>query len=417
MILKTILNRVHKLKSFVYGATTMVETEQGLEIEVEVAARKNSKAQCSSCGYRCAGYDHLPQRRYEFIPLWGMRVFLVYSPRRVNCPRCGIIVEQLPWASGKCQETIPYKLFLAHWAKKLSWQEVATQFNTTWEQVFAAIEYVVSWGLEHRDLSDVTALGVDEISTKKGHHYATLVYQLDQGRRRLLWIGQKRTSKTLLRFFRDMGPEFAQNIKYICSDMWAPYLKVIKKKLPHAIHILDRFHIVANLNKALDKVRAQEAKKLAADGYEPILNGSRWCFLKKQASLTQHQNYTLRELLKYNLKTVRAYLLKEDFQQLWIYTSPLWAGKFLDAWCNRAMRSKIKPFKTQARSLRIHKQLILNWFRAKKSLNSGIVEGLNAKAKLTIRKAFGFRTSHALNIALFHQLGHLPQPPLAHKFF
>lgn len=152
MILKTILNRVYNLKSFVYGSTRMVETRQGVEIEVEVASRKNGKPQCSGCGYRGGCYDHLPQRRYEFIPLWGMKVFFLYSSRRVNCPRCGITVEKVPWAQGKNQETIPYKLFLAHWAKQLSWKGVATQFKTTWDQVFSAVEYVVRWGLEHRSL-------------------------------------------------------------------------------------------------------------------------------------------------------------------------------------------------------------------------------------------------------------------------
>ena len=120
---------------------------------------------------------------------------------------------------------------------------------------------------------------------------------------------------------------------------------------------------------------------------------------------------------QYNLKSVRAYLLKEDFQQFWKYTSPVWAEKFLDAWCTRVMRSQIEPMKTQAKSIRKHKQLILNWFRAKKLFNSGIVEGLNCKAKLTIRKAYGFRTFRGLEIALYHQLGALPEPQLAHEFW
>lgn len=416
MLLKTILNRVYKLKSFTYGTTKMVESEKGVEIEVAVIARVNGKPECSRCGYQGGCYDHLPERRYEFIPIWGMKVFLLYSPRRVNCPRCGVTVERVPWADGKYQQSIPYKLFLAHWAKKLSWKEVATQFQTTWEQVFSAINYVVLWGLSNRDLSGITAVGVDEICINKGHHYATLVYQLD-GPRRLLWIGQKRTAKTLLKFFREMGPEVTSGILYVCSDMWKPYLKVIKKKLPNAIHILDRFHIVANLNKALDQVRAAESKKLAHEGYEQVLKGSRWCFLKKPGNLTQKQKYTLKQLLKYNLKSVRAYLLKEDFQQLWKYSSSIWAGKFIDAWCSRVMRSQIQPLKTQARSIRKHKALILNWFNAKKQFNSGIVEGLNGKAKLTMRKAFGFRTFKALEIALFHQLGDLPQPPMTHKLY
>jgi len=418
VLLKTLLNRLYKFKSFVYGDARLVEGELGLEIEISIESRRNGQPICSSCGYKGAGcYDHQPTRRYEFIPLWGMQVFFVYSPRRVNCPCCGVKVERVPWAEGKNQATTPYKLFLSHWARKLSWQEVATEFRTTWQQVFRAIEYVVEWGLKHRELTGVTAIGVDEILIHRGHHYATLVYQLDLNCRRLLWVGKDRKAKTLLRFFRMFGPERNSKIEYVCSDMWQAYLKVIKKKIPQAVHILDRFHIVANLNKALNKVRAEESKRLERDGYEPVLKGSRWCFLKRAENLTDKQNHTLKELMKINLRSVRAYLLKEEFHQFWKYTSPVWAEKFLDAWSTRVMRSQIEPIKQQARSIRKHKELILNWFRAKKMFNSGIVEGLNCKAKLTMRKAYGFRTFEALQIALYHQLGALPEPQMAHRFW
>ena len=124
----------------------------------------------------------------------------------------------------------------------------------------------------------------------------------------------------------------------------------------------------------------------------------------------------LRDLLRYNLKTVRAYLLKEAFQQLWEYNSPAWAGKFLDEWCRQTMRSRIEPMKKIARSLRNHRELILNYFRAQKLLSSGVVEGLNNKAKVTMRKSYGFRTYRVLELALYHSLGKLPEPDSTHDF-
>jgi len=113
---------------------------------------------------------------------------------------------------------------------------------------------------------------------------------------------------------------------------------------------------------------------------------------------------------------VRSYLLKEDFQFFWAYASPYWAGQFLDKWCRRTMQSQIEPMKKVARMLRGHRKLLLNWFRAKGQLSSGSVEGLNTKAKLTIRKAFGFRTYHAIEKALYHTLGDLPEPEITHRF-
>ena len=142
-----------------------------------------------------------------------------------------------------------------------------------------------------------------------------------------------------------------------------------------------------------------------------------WGLLKRKDNLSTPQRFRLRDLLHYNLATVRAYLLKEDFQQLWEYSSPTWAGKFLDEWCRQTMRSRIEAMKKVARMLRSHRQLILNYFRAKKQLSSGVVEGLNNKAKLTMRKSYGFRTFRITELALYHALGKLPEPQLTHRFY
>ena len=416
MQLKTILNQCHKFKSFVYDQVRFVNRNGKKYLEVEVLPRRNSKAICSGCERPARLYDRLNKRRFEFIPLWGYRVFLVYLMRRVDCADCGVKVEQVPWARGKQELTDTYQQFLAHWAKKLSWKEVAVSFQTSWDKVFNAVEYVVLWGLEHRDLSGITAIGVDEIAWRKGHHYLTMVYQIDAGNTRLLWIGKDRTVKTFLRFFRFFGTERSQALSYVCSDMWKPYIKVIKKKAGQAIHILDRFHIVAKLNKAIDKVRAGEHRQMQKDGYEPLLKNSRWCLLKRWENLTEKQEAKLNDLLKYNLTSVRAYLLKEDFNGFWEYISPAWAEKFLDRWCTRVMRSKIDPMKKVAKSLRTHKPLILNWFKAKKAFSSGVVEGLNNKAKVTTRNSYGFRTYRGAEVALYHALGKLPTPPMTHRF-
>jgi transposase len=214
-----------------------------------------------------------------------------------------------------------------------------------------------------------------------------------------------------------MGQEVISTIVFICSDMWEPYLKVIREKCAEALHILDRFHIVAKMNKALDEVRAEETSRMKREGRDPVLKKSRWLLLKRGDNLADEQHFRLRDLLRYNLKTVRAYLLKEAFQQLWDYNSPAWAGKFLDEWCRQTMRSRIEPMKKIARSLRQHRELILNYFRAQKLISSGVVEGLNNKAKVTMRKSYGFRTYRVLELALYHSLGKLPEPESTHEFF
>ncbi len=417
MLLTTILNQCYRFKGFVYGQARWVAHLGRRAIEVPVRPRKGTRPVCARCGVSCAGYDHLPARRFEFIPLWGFPVFLVYGRRRVNCPTCGIGAEQLPWAEGKRHLTKAYMLLLSRWARSLSWREVARAFHTSWEQVYHAVAWVVQWGLEHRSLEGIRAIGVDEIQYSKGHKYLTMVYQIDAGSVRLLWTGRERTMATFRQFFDMLGKERSSRIEFVCSDMWKAYLRVIRERCSQALHILDRYHIVAKMNEALNAVRAEEARRMKHDGYEPVLKKTRWLLLKRKANLKQKERGRLRALLHYNLRTVRAYLLKEDFQQLWEYTSPTWAGKFLDQWCRQTMHSQIEPMKKVARTLRAHRELILNWFKAKKRFSSGIVEGLNNKAKLTMRKSYGFRSPEVLEMALYHALGQLPEPELAHEFY
>jgi transposase len=413
--LKTILNHVERHKSFIYKKVRWVGNKT--EIEIQIEPRVNGRAICSGCGKVAPGYDQLANRRFEFVPLWQISVYFVYAMRRVECPRCGVKVERVPWCDGKNQLTTTYRWFLAGWAKRLSWKGVADAFGTTWQNVFRSVKHAVSWGLAHRNLEGIESIGVDEVQWQKGHKYLTLVYQIDGGRKRLLWIGKDRTMKTFLRFFRMLGKDRCGKLKFVCSDMWKPYLRVIAKKAGQAIHVLDRFHIMQKMNKAIDEVRAGEARQMKADGYEPVLKHSRWCLLKRRENLTEKQTVKMSELLKYNLRSVRAHLLREDFQQFWEYVGPIWAGKFLDQWCTRTMRSQLEPMKKVARTLRNHRELLLNWFRAKGALSSGVVEGFNNKVKLTTRKSYGFRTYDAIETALYHNLGALPEPEFTHRFW
>jgi len=415
MRLTRLLNACHHFPGFVYERARLCERSQ--TIEIEVRPRQGSKARCSGCREPAAGYDQLALRRFEFIPIWGFAVVLLYAMRRVECRRCGVKVEEVPWAQGKHTLCNAYMLWLAHWARKLSWKETAQSFHTTWEKVFHAVEYVVQWGLARRQLEPLRAIGVDELQYGRGHQYLTLVYQIEEGCQRLLWVGKERTTESFQQFFTLIGKELSEKIQFVVSDMWQPYLDLIKRHCTHALNVLDRFHIVAKMNLAIDDVRAAEARRMAQEGYEPLLKHSRWCLLKRPVNLTGKQRLRLRELLHYNLQSVRAYLLKEQFQQLWNYHSPSWAGKFLDQWCTQTLRSRIEPMKKFARTVRAHRELLLNYFRARKQFSSGVVEGLNNKAKVTMRKAYGFRTFRATELALYHVLGKLPEPMLTHSFY
>lgn len=273
------------------------------------------------------------------------------------------------------------------------------------------------WGLAHRSLDGIASIGVDELAWKKGHKYLTLVYQIDHGCRRLLHISRNRTIQSFNTFFDMLGDERARNIKFVASDMWTAFLSVVRSRCGHAVHVLDRFHVMQLISKAIDQVRRDEVRRLRAKGKHAVLTKTRWVLLKRKHNLTSKQRGRLRELLTWNLKIVRAYLLKEEFQHFWTYTT-VWAGRrFLATWTRQALRTRIEPIKKFARTLRDHEPELLNWFRARGQFAAGATEGFNNKARITTRKAYGFRTYEHAEIALYHSLGNLPEPErLAHKF-
>ena len=417
MQLQLILRRVQPIPGFVYGEVQLRRTGVGGVIEATIHARKGARGVCGGCGKKRPGYDTLGPRRFAFVPLWGMAVFLIYAMRRVNCPKCGVVTEMVPWSTGKSPMTYALTWFLASWAKVLSWKETARRFRTTWDAVFRAVEHAVFWGLEHRSLDGIRSIGVDELSWKKGHKYLTLVYQIDHGRRRLLHIAKNRTAKSFNSFFDMLGEDRARQIAFVASDMWKAFLKVVRKRCSTALHVLNRFHVVQLMNKAVDETRRQEARALRASGRHVVLTKTRWLLLKRPKNLTRKERLRLRDLVTINLRSVRAYLLKEHFQRFWKYKNVTNAYRFLREWTDLALRSRIEPFKKFATTVRKHERELLTWFLARGEFAAGATEGFNNKARITTRKAYGFRTYEHAEIALYHALGDLPEPPwLTHRF-
>jgi transposase len=359
----------------------------------------------------------LAPRHFTFVPFWGLAVLFVYAMRRVDCQRCGVTVETVPWAAGKTQSTHAFVWFVASWAKVLSWTEVARRFRSSWDTVFRCVEHAVRWGLEHRSLDGIRSIGVDELAWKKGHKYLTLVYQLDHGRRRLLHIAKQRTAQSFHAFFDMLGDERSRAILFVASDMWKAFFGVVRTRCSVVLHVLDRFHVAQLLSKAVDTVRREEVRALRASGRHVVLKNTRWILLKNRGTRTPKDRARLRELVGLNLRSVRACLLKEQFQHFWSYRSVVGARRFLARWTKMAMRSRLEPFKKFARSLRTHQRELLNWFLARGEFAAGATEGFNNKARITTRKAYGFRTYEHAEIALYHALGDLPEPPwLTHRF-
>jgi len=423
LTVKTLFRHVQDLAGFV--VKSVQECFEGKEphIVLTLDAHRNYKRRCSCCGMPGRVHDKLPERLWQYVPIWNIKVYLRYAPRRVICPRQGApTVELMHWNIGKSPYARSYKLYLARWARLLSWKKTAEMCNSSWDAVFRSVKWVVEWGLEHRELSGVTALGVDEIHWgrgKKSEKFLTLIYQIDSGSRRLLHVGVRRTQATLregLGILEAQHTGFLDSIRVVCSDMWKPYLKVIASMCANAINVLDPFHIAKHLNAAVDEVRRGEQSRLRTKEERARAKGGRFLLLKRSTKVRGKARAKLNAVLASLGATSRAWELKESFRRFWLYRSPTWAAAYLKAWTTRAMRSRLEPMKKVARMLRSHEELLLNYFRAKRQYNSGVVEGLNNKARVSLAHGYGHRSSEILKLVLYHALAELPEPPSKHKF-
>lgn len=404
---------------FVCEDVRLAGPDDKAEIQVRWAAHQGRPRLCSECHEPSPGYDRQRERRWRHVPLWTLLAVFIYAPRRVTCATHGVIVEHMPWNVGKRPWTRAMMGLLARWARRLSWGETARVFETSWEAVYRSVAFYVDWGLQHRVLKDVHAIAVDDLHWGKGKgpdRFLTIIFQIDQGFRRVLWVGRRRTMATLRRGFQELGPEVVRGLRFVCSDMWRPYLAVLAEMVGHALQIIDRFHIDQHLNQAVDEVRRAECVRLKGQARGKWLKGMRWKLLRRGTRVRGLAKLALLRLFRANQATGQAWMHKEAFRRFWGYRSVRHAAAFLDVWCARALRSRLEPIGKVARMLRSHRELILNWFDAKGQISSAVAEGLNNKIRVVTRRSYGFRQYRAMELAIYHTLGKLPEPDVTHRF-
>jgi len=407
MLVETLIKSTVELQGF-----RVAKVEGGIGgLEARIVPDRRFSPRCGVCGKPARYRDIRPERRFKHVPLWGIPVNLIYAPRRVLCKSCGVRVEAMPWVSGKRRSTKALMVTLATWARRLSWKQVSNLFHCSWSTVEEAVDEAVEYGLANREMPEVIHIGIDEISRKKGHVYVTNVYDLKG--KTLLWSGDGRAKETLESFFEWFGEERVQRLEGICCDMWQPYVDVIKGRAPKAVLVFDKFHIVKHLSEAVDKVRRDEIREKGKE-YKRLLARTRYIWLKSPWNLTDRQRFRLSELEGLNLKINRAYLLKESFREFWDHQTPDSAKEYLDGWFWWATHSRLKPMREFAWMVRRHQEGVLNYFRLR--ISNGVVEGLNNKAKVVIRRAYGFRTAKNYIRNLYHCMADLPLPETLHTF-
>jgi transposase len=403
VLIETFIRKQLRLKA--HTVTRVEETVESMVVQIDRLGQRLLR--CGICRQRCREVHSIrPEREWRDLAMRKLPLKLRYRPRRVDCPRCGVRVEDFPWAEPWARVTTALSNAVARLARELSWQGTARQYGLNWKSVATIVKRAVEYGLKNRLRPPVHVIGIDEVSRRKGQVYLTVVYDLE--RRVLLWVGDDRTEEAVRPFFtEEMGRRRCNTLQVICMDMWAAYAKLVKRYAPKAQILFDRFHIVKHLNEAVEEVRRSEMRRLSRKE-KVVFKRTRWLLLKNPWNLSDDQKERLSTLVRWNTPIIRAYYLKEAFQMFWDYQQPKRAKDHLGKWMRSAMRSRLEPFKKFVRMLRRHLDGILAWTRRR--LSSGAVEGMNNKIKSISHRSFGFRTAEYFIAAIYHCCARLPLP-------
>lgn len=369
---------------------------RGFEIElgalVLIVSPSWRKPRCSGCGVKRPGYDRLEPRNWRHLNFGEITVYLRYALRRVQCPRCGVVVEKVPWCEhGASRFTTPFEEAVAFLTQRTDKTSVKDMFGIAWATVGAIVERFMERLRPKDPLDGLVNIGVDELSYRKGHRYLTLV--TDHDTHRIVWAMEGKTADTFHAFFDELGSERCQKLKVVTMDMSKAYISAAENRVPQAQIVFDRFHVQALVSDAVDETRREEWRRLTElfpDEAKDI-KGLRWPLLKNPWNLTPTQSARLSSLPRDNQRLYRAYLLKESFAEILDRRQPNVVRDKLVDWISWASHSRLPAFVKVARTIRKCLDDIVAYIRHR--LTNGLIEGLNNKARLLTRRAYGFHSA------------------------
>jgi transposase len=384
-----------------------LQLQQG-EVHVYLAHQNNPEWACAECGALGPLYDHQPERAWRHLDTCQYRTILHAAPPRTQCPEHGVRVVKLPWAEPGSRFTELFEALAIAWLKHASQKAVAEQLQLSWDEVHGIMERAVKRGLARRQAEEIPQLGVDEKAFRKGHKYLTLVNDLK--RNRVLYVAEDREQGSLDGFWSTITAEQRASIEAVALDMWDPYVASLREHLPKAEQkiVFDKFHIAKHLGEAVDRVRRREHKVLKAEGDER-LTGTKYDWLRNPASMDEKQRRDFAELRRSELKTARAWALRETAMGLYNYVYEKPARKHFQWWYSWAVRSRLQPIKEVASMLKRRFENIITYLRHR--ITNAASESLNAKIQWVKYTARGFRNKQNFIHAIYFHCGGLDLAP------
>ena len=378
------------------------------EVHVFLEHDEQVRWPCRQCSAVCALHDHQPERRWRHLDTCQYRTILHARPPRSDCSEHGPRVVRLPWAEASSRFTALFEALAISWLKEASQQGIAELLALSWDEIHGILERAVQRGLERRAAEPIPYLGVDEKSFRKRHRYLTVVNDLN--RSRVLFVAEGRRQASLDGFWKTLSAEQLARVEAVAMDMWDPYVASTREHLDKSEKkiVYDKYHIAAHLAKAVDQVRRAENKRLLALGDER-LTGTKYAWLRHPANFSEDAWREFRPLRESDLKTARAWALKETAMRLFDYRRESAARAFFEQWRGWASRSRLTPMVTVARMLTARLENILTYLKHR--ITNAVSEGLNSRIQWVKATARGFRNQQNFINAIYFHCGKLDLAP------
>jgi transposase len=375
--------------------------EVGIVLDVEPTTRI---PRCCGCGCRVRVLrDHYEGRQWRHLDLGAMELTLRYKMRRVDCPRCGVRVELVPWAEYGSGFTRQFEEQVAYLAQRTDKTTIAGLMRVAWRTVGRIIERVVERRGPADRLAGLTHIGVDELSYRRHHEYITVIVNHATGD--VVWAHPGKNAETLNRFFEQLGEKRCNKLEAVTLDMSKAYIKAVVGSAPNALLVFDRFHVQRLAHDALDEVRRAQVRELTGTEAGRAIKKSRFALQKNPWNLTTAEHDKLAQVQATNRPLYRAYLLKETLASVLDGRQVNVARRRLTEWIGWAARSKLKPFVKVSKTIREHFEGVLAYVAT--GLSNARSEGTNGKVRTLTRRAYGFHSAHSLIALIFLCCSHL----------
>jgi transposase len=372
----------------------------GRSVLVKLGRRDDAALSCPECGQTGPGYDTQP-RRWRHLDTCQFQTILEADVPRMSCPEHGVRQVRVPWAEPNSRFTALFERLAIDWMTEAGRSATARQLDLSWAEADGIMQRAVDRGLARRPAETVIALGVDEKSFQ-GREFVTVMCDLETGT--VLHVADGRGSDSLRECYGSLTPEQRSEVAAVAMDMHQPYVAATQSALPEATIVFDKFHIAKLASEAVDQVRRQEAKVLAEHD-DDRLKGTRYSWLRNPRDESLQQRRAFEPLRASNLKTARAWAIKETLMDFFRYARRSVAQRFFSKWFGWAARSKLRPIVKLARSLRSRMQTLLNY--CDWPITNAATEALNSKIQWIKYTARGFRSREGYRRAIYFHCGGL----------